>query len=124
MPLPALAVIARSAAHPAAQDDYIWLPEEMRGTAIGPAMMSLLIERAQKCRFRRISFLMPESNERAIAAMERFGARREGTLRNYLRLADGRWANMIVLALVQDEVRAAGNCWQDRVEQMLEAEAR
>ncbi len=95
--------------------DYMWLREGMRGTAIGPAVQYLMIERALKARMRRIEFLIGESNLPALKALERIGAVREGVFRNYLRLANGQWANMVALSLLQPEAEAALDLLKDRI---------
>jgi RimJ/RimL family protein N-acetyltransferase len=70
---------------------------------------------------RRIEILTPESNERSIRSIERFGAKREGTLRSYFRMANGTWADMAVLSLVGDEAKAAIALLQDRVRELQQA---
>lgn len=97
---------------------FIWHPEPMRGTVIVPAAQLALLQRAYECRFRRISYLVPDTNERAVGAIERLGAWQEGVLRNYCRAAHGGWINMVQLSLVGDEIRAAVSLLQDRVRQM------
>ena len=96
----------------------LWIMEEMRGTVIGPATQLALIERAVAARMRRIEILTPASNERAIRSIERFGAKREGTLRSYMRVADGSWADLAVLALVGEEANASIALLRDRIRQM------
>ena len=97
---------------------FIWHPEEMRGTVIAPATQLALLERAWNARFRRVSYMIRDTNERAICAIERVGARQEGLLRNYFRAAHGGWANMALLSLVGDEIKAAISLLRDRVKQM------
>ncbi len=98
---------------------YTWHPPAMRGGVVGPATALGLIERAQSCRIRRIEFLIAEDNAAAIASVERFGAVREGLLRSYIRIADGRWANMAIYALVDAEISAAITLLRDRVRALL-----
>ena len=93
----------------------------MRGTAIVPAVQLATIERAVASRMRRIEILTPEANERSVRSIERFGAKREGTLRSYIRMANGTWADMAVLSLVGDEAKAAMAVLQDRVREMQQA---
>lgn len=97
---------------------FIWHPEDMRGTVISPATQLALLDRAFAARFRRISYMVPSDNTRAIRAIEKIGARREGDLRNYVRGASGNWTDVTILALVGDEIRAAITLLQDRVKQM------
>ena len=95
-----------------------WLREDMRGTIIGPATELALIERAQQSRIRRIEILIPASNERGIRAYERFGAQREGVVRSYIRVANGSWADIAVLSLVDEEIPAAQALLRDRIREL------
>ena len=94
---------------------FVWHPENYRGTAVVPATQLALLERAQEARFRRISYFVPERNERAIRSFTKIGAQREGLIRNYMRTAGGSWANMVVLSLVGEEIKAAISVLRDRV---------
>jgi N-acetyltransferase len=97
---------------------FVWHPEKYRSTAIAPATQLALLTRAHEARFRRISYFIPEQNERAIRAFSRIGAQKEGLIRNYMRTAGGTWTNMVVLGLVGDEIRAAISVLRDRVRQL------
>lgn len=99
----------------------LWITEEMRGTEIVPAAQLAVIERAVASRMRRIEILTPESNERSVRSIERFGAKREGTLRSYIRMANGTWADMAVLSLVGDEAKAAIALLRDRMRELQQA---
>lgn len=94
---------------------YIWHPEDMRGTAIHPATQLALIERALEARIRRIEFHAAESNQRAVNSALRMGALREGVMRNYIRIADGSWANMVMFSLIDTEAQAAIAILKDRI---------
>ncbi|MGH1420764.1 MAG: GNAT family N-acetyltransferase [Hyphomonas sp.] len=97
---------------------YVWHPEEFRGTAIAPATQMAMLERAKASRMRRVEYLLASDNERAIQAVLKLGATKEGVLRQYLRLADGGWADMTVLSLVDGEINAAISLLQDRVAEL------
>ncbi|MEZ6013336.1 MAG: GNAT family protein [Hyphomonas sp.] len=99
----------------------LWVDPEMRGTVIVPAIQLATIERAVGSRIRRIEFLTPEANERSVRSIERFGAKREGTLRSYIRMANGTWADMVLLSLVGDEAVAAIALLKDRVRELQQA---
>lgn len=99
----------------------LWIVEEMRGTEIVPAVQLAVIERAVASRMRRIEILTPDANERSVRSIERFGAKREGTLRSYIRMANGTWADMAVLSLVGDEAVAAMALLKDRVRALQQA---
>lgn len=99
----------------------LWIVPEMRGTVIVPAVQLALIERAVASRIRRIEILTPDANERSVRSIERFGGKREGTLRSYFRMSNGTWADMAVMALVGDEAKAAIALLKDRVRQLQQA---
>ena len=97
------AFVDLSRTHRRVRIGFNWHPEEMRGTNIFPATQLVMIKRALECRALRIEWMIGERNERAVAAYERIGAKREGILRNYQRLADGSWANLVVFSLLAEE---------------------
>ena len=100
---------------------YLWHPEEMRGTAVSPATQLAMLERALASRIRRVEYAHAEANERAIRAAEKLGARPEGLLRNYIRVATGTWANVVLLSLVDSEIEAAIAMLKDRVRALQQA---
>lgn len=97
---------------------YSWFPEHFRGTAVPPASVMAMLERARGSRIRRVEFLYSATNERAIQSARKIGAKPEGVLRQYLRLADGGWADMQVLSLIDQEIDAAITLLSDRVKQI------
>ena len=100
---------------------YLWHPEEMRGTVITPATQLAMLKRALASRMLRVEYANAEANERAIRAAEKLGARREGVLRNYARVATGTWANVVLLSLVGSEIEAAIALLEDRVRALQKA---
>ena len=97
---------------------YVWHPPEMRGTVVPVATQMAMIGRAFGARMRRIEFPIAATNVRAISSLERLGARKEGVLRRYMRLADGSWADLAILSLVDSEIRVAIDLLKDRVAEM------
>ena len=97
---------------------YVWHPPEMRGTVVPVATQMAMIGRAFGARMRRIEFPVAATNVRAISSLERLGARKEGVLRRYMRLADGSWADLAILSLVDSEIRVAIDLLKDRVAEM------
>jgi N-acetyltransferase len=94
---------------------YQWHPESMRSGLVPAATALALMSRAKACRIRRIEYLIDEENVAAIKSVERLGAEREGLLRSHMRAANGTWANMVLYAFVDTEIRAAIAHLQDRV---------
>jgi RimJ/RimL family protein N-acetyltransferase len=83
---------------------YRWHPENLRGGLEFAATSLALMQRARECRFQRIEFLVNVANKEAIAAVERFGAAREGVLRHYMRTANGLWADVAAFSLIGPEI--------------------
>jgi N-acetyltransferase len=100
---------------------FSWVREDLRSTVIGPAIQLALFERAYASRFRRIEYLIPLANARAIASVERLGAQREGVLRGYFRLTNGVWADVVSLALVEHEITIAMDRLKQRIRQLQTA---
>lgn len=86
---------------------YTWLEADYRGSGIINHIQFLMLKRALEWRARRVEWMMSSTSQRAIANVERLGALREGTLRQHSRFADGSWADLVVLSLVGEEIRAA-----------------
>lgn len=83
---------------------YRWHPPDMRGGLVSAATSLALMQRARECRFQRVEFMVNVANKEAIAAVERFGAAYEGTLRYYMRMASGVWADVAVYSLIGPEI--------------------
>ncbi len=101
--------------HRRLQIGYQWHPEDLRGGIVPAATSYGLIARARDLRFRRIEFLLHEANIPALKAIERLGVRREGLLRDYQRAANGEWANMVLLSLIDREIDVALSRLSDRI---------
>lgn len=102
---------------------YRWHPPEMRGGLVSAATSLALIQRARDCRFQRIEFLVNIANREAIAAVERFGAAREGTLRHYMRTANGLWADVAAFSLIGPEIDRTIASLRQHVEALEAAKA-
>lgn len=102
---------------------YRWHPEDMRGGLVSAATSLALMQRAKACRFQRIEFLVNVDNKQAIAAVERFGTVREGTLRRYMRLASGEWADVAVFSLIGPEIDRTIESLRQHVGALTGAEA-
>lgn len=83
---------------------YRWHPPEIRGSLVSAATSLALMQRVRDSRFQRVEFHVNAANKDAIAAVERFGAAREGLLRHYMRTANGLWADVIVYSLIGPEI--------------------
>ena len=85
---------------------YTWLAEHLRGMGMFDAVKMLMIQRAVDWGAKRLEWQVESANERAIAAIERLGAVREGVLRQHTKLADGTWVDVVMLSLLRDEAKA------------------
>ena len=102
---------------------YRWHPEELRGGLESAATSLALMQRARDCRFQRLEFLVNVANKEAIAAVERFGAAREGTLRHYMRTANGLWADVAAFSLIGSEIDRTIDSLRQHVDALEAAQA-
>ena len=65
----------------------------------------MMIQRAIDWGAKRIEWQVEACNDRAIAAIERLGAVKEGVLRQHTKLADGTWVDVVMLSLLRDEAK-------------------
>jgi RimJ/RimL family protein N-acetyltransferase len=100
---------------------FSWVREDLRASVIGPAIQLALLERAYASRFRRIEYLIPSANARAIASVERLGAQKEGMLRGYFRLANGAWVDAVSLSLLEQDITIAMDRLKQRIRQLQAA---
>ena len=107
-----------SRTHRRVRIDYAWHPAELRGTIIGPATQLALLQRALECRIRRVEFVSSTENARSISSIERLGARREGIMRSYCRVASGEWADLILFSLIGTEIERATAFLKDRIQEL------
>ncbi len=95
---------------------YNWIQPDLRGSEVVDHIQYLMLKRAYQWRARRVAWWLSQKNERAIAAVEKIGATREGVLRQHTRFADGSWADLVVLSLVGDEIRDAMAALGEQIE--------
>ena len=93
--------------HRRIQITHLWLVPGVRGNGVFTAVQSLMIQRAIDWGARRIVWLADERNAVAIKAFRKLGGTEEGLAREYQRMADGHWANMIVFSMLRPEARDA-----------------
>lgn len=86
---------------------YIWLEPALRGSGLTAHIHYLMLKRALEWRARRVEWWLSTRNQRAIANVEGLGAVREGMMRQHSRFADGSWADLVILSLVNEEIRTA-----------------
>ncbi len=82
-------------------------PPDLRGRGIGTAMVRAVVRIAfEDLGLHRLGLAIFDWNRPAIAAYERVGFRRDGVVRDVLRVGDGYWSNRL-MSLLDHE-------WQDR----------
>lgn len=84
-----------------------WYTEEARGKGYFQASQALLIRRALDWGAKRVGWVIPADARSAIRAIERLGAKQEGLLRSYFRLAGGGWADVALHAMLRNEAEIA-----------------
>jgi len=84
----------------------LWLVPDARGKGIFSAVQALMIQRALDWGARRIVWLADERNDASKGALRKLGAIEEGLAREYQRMSDGHWANMVVFSLLRPEAKA------------------
>ena len=83
----------------------LFLDEEAQGQGVGPSAIRLLARRLiEEDGHHRITIDPAADNERAISAYEKVGFRPVGRLRRYQRLADGTWADGLLMELLADDL--------------------
>lgn len=93
--------------HRRIQITHIWLVPDVRGNGVFLATQALMIQRALDWGARRIVWLADERNAVAKGAFRKLGAHEEGLAREYQRMTDGHWANMIVFSMLRSEAKEA-----------------
>lgn len=101
---------------------YTWHPEDMRGSLIFPAGQSALIQRALDWGARRIAWTVDSRNKKAFASLKRLGAQHEGTMRNFMRMVDGTWADHHIMAVTREEAKAIVESVENRIAQTKEVD--
>lgn len=102
-----VAFLGPNRTHRRLQITHNWLVPEARGKGIFFAVQSLMIQRALDWGARRIVWLADERNQVAIKAFRKLGAHEEGLAREYQRMTDGHWANMLVFTMLRAEAKDA-----------------
>lgn len=76
---------------------------EAWGTAVNADAKRMLLASAFSHGFGRVHLQADAANTRSLAAIERLGARREGTLRRHKRRADGSFRDTVVFSILAEE---------------------
>jgi aminoglycoside 6'-N-acetyltransferase len=83
----------------------LFLDDGVQGQGIGPSAIRLLARRLiEEDGHHRITIDPAADNEYAISAYEKVGFRRVGRLRRYQRMADGSWADGLLMELLADDL--------------------
>ena len=87
---------------------FTWLGKKHWRTALNTEAKLLLLSRAfDDLGAVRVVWHTDSLNERSQAAIERLGAKREGTMRKHLRRVDGTWRDTVTFSMLDDEWPAA-----------------
>ncbi len=107
--------------HRRIQLGYTWLEPKLRGKGVYPQIQMLMIQRALEWGAKRLEWPIEAHNERAIRATEALGAQNEGTLRNYMKFAEGAWVDVTILSMMRDEAKEAVRRLSARIEEHARA---
>jgi len=87
---------------------FTWLGKKHWRTALNTEAKLLLLSRAfDDLGAVRVVWHTDNLNERSQSAIERLGAKREGTMRKHLRRVDGTWRDTVTFSMLDDEWPAA-----------------
>jgi len=87
---------------------FTWLGKKHWRTALNTEAKLLLLSRAfDDLGAVRVVWHTDNLNERSQEAIERLGAKREGTMRKHLRRVDGTWRDTVTFSMLDDEWPAA-----------------
>ena len=84
-----------------------WYTANVRGTVVNPACKLLLTDHAFQWGAQRVEWKTDRNNARSRAAIEKLGAKYEGTLRSHMFLHDGRVRDTVYYSMIPDEWPAA-----------------
>lgn len=85
----------------------LWISPAHRGSGLTLHVHYLLLKLALEWRTRRVEWWVPMTNQRGLYSLDKMGAVGEGVMRQHSRFADGSWADIAILSLVNDEIGAA-----------------
>lgn len=108
--------------HRRLQIAHIWLVDAARGKNIFTAVQALMIQRAVDWGARRIVWLADDRNDVAKGAFRKLGALEEGLAREYQRMTDGHWADMVVFSMLRPEAKEAVKSLELRLTQVVPAD--
>jgi RimJ/RimL family protein N-acetyltransferase len=80
-----------------------WYSPSVQGTKVNPAAKLLLIDHAFANGIVRVQLKTDVLNVRSRAAIEKLGARYEGTLRKHRQRPDGSWRDTVYYSILDDE---------------------
>ncbi len=90
--------------HRSLEIGFTWVAAPWQGTAVNPEAKLLLLTHAfDTLGAIRVQLKTDERNLKSQAAITKLGAVREGTLRNQMILADGRYRNTVMFSITDDE---------------------
>lgn len=99
--------LAINAQHKRLEIGGTWYTASARGTVVNPACKLLLTQHAFDWGAQRVEWKTDSNNKRSRAAIEKLGAKFEGTLRNHMFLHDGRVRDTVYYSMLPEEWPAA-----------------
>lgn len=97
------AFLNRSKLHRHLEIGHLWLRPDQHGSEVFPAVMHLMIGRAFDWGALRVEFRCQSGNDKALLALTRLGATREGSIRSHLRMVDGTRQDTLIFSILNNE---------------------
>lgn len=98
-----VAFINQSKLHRHLEIGHLWVHPEHQGGKVFPAVMHLMIGRAFDWGALRVELRCQTGNTKALIALTRLGATREGSLRSHLRMVDGTRQDTLIFSILNNE---------------------
>jgi N-acetyltransferase len=103
-------------AHARVEIGYTWYAPDAQGTEVNPAAKLLMFENAFGSGAERVELKCDARNARSRAAMLKFGAVEEGTLRRHMRMPGGYLRDTVYYSVLPDEWPAVRSHLMARLE--------
>ncbi|MFP3942900.1 MAG: GNAT family N-acetyltransferase [Alphaproteobacteria bacterium] len=90
-------------AHARVEIGYTWYVPDAQGTEVNPAAKLLMFANAFEAGAERVELKCDARNARSRAAMRKFGAVEEGTLRRHMRMPGGHMRDTVYYSVLREE---------------------
>ena len=95
--------LANMPAHARVEIGWTWYASEVQGTAVNPEAKLLLLCNAFDAGYNRVELKTDKKNTRSNAAILKLGAKKEGVLREHMRMPRGYWRDTVYYSILRRE---------------------